>query len=105
MIYGYARVSTEDQKLHLQLDALKQAGCTKIFKEKVSAAKERPELEKLIGLLQKDDIVVVWKLDRLGRSLRHLIDLVKSFEEKKVKFNSIQDNINSKTAQGRFILN
>ncbi len=105
MIYGYARVSTEDQKLNLQLDALKKAGCNKIFKEKISAAKERPELEKMISLLQKGDRVVVWKLDRLGRSLRHLIDLVKSFEEKRVKFISLQDNINTQTAQGRFIFN
>jgi DNA invertase Pin-like site-specific DNA recombinase len=105
MIYGYARVSTIDQKLNLQLDALRKAGCSKIFKEKVSAAKERPELEKMTGLLEKGDSVVVWKLDRLGRSLRHLIDLVKSFEEKKVKFISLQDNINTQTAQGRFIFN
>jgi DNA invertase Pin-like site-specific DNA recombinase len=105
MIYGYARVSTEDQKLTLQLDALKNAKCDKIYKEKISAAKERPELEKMIGLLTKGDTVVVWKLDRLGRSLRHLIDLVKSFEEKEVKFVSIQDNIDTKTAQGRFIFN
>jgi DNA invertase Pin-like site-specific DNA recombinase len=105
MIYGYARVSTEDQKLNLQLDALKNAKCDKIYKEKISAAKERPELEKMIGFLEKGDTVVVWKLDRLGRSLRHLIDLVKSFEEKKVKFVSLQDNINTQTAQGRFIFN
>src|SRR5215210_3850040 len=105
MIYGYARVSTEDQKLNLQLDALKKAGCTKIFKEKVSAVKERPELEKMTGLLEKGDSVVVWKLDRLGRSLWHLIDLVNSFEEKKVKFISLQDNINTQTAEGRFIFN
>jgi DNA invertase Pin-like site-specific DNA recombinase len=105
MIYGYARVGTEDQKLNLQLDALKNAKCDKIFKEKISAAKERPELEKMIGLLTKGDRVVVWKLDRLGRSLRHLIDLVKGFEEKEVKFVSIQDNIDTTTAQGRFIFN
>jgi DNA invertase Pin-like site-specific DNA recombinase len=105
MIYGYARVSTEDQKLNLQLDALKSAKCDKIYKEKISAAKERPELEKMIGLLTKGDTVVVWKLDRLGRSLRHLIDLVKGFEEKEVKFVSIQDKIDTKTAQGRFIFN
>jgi DNA invertase Pin-like site-specific DNA recombinase len=105
MIYGYARVSTEDQKLNLQLDALKSAKCDKIYREKISAAKERPELEKMIGLLTKGDSVVVWKLDRLGRSLRHLIDLVKSLEEKEVKFVSIQDNIDTKTAQGRFIFN
>ena len=105
MMYGYARVSTEGQNLDLQLDALKKAGCTKIFKEKISAAKERPELEKMMGLLAKGDTVVVWKLDRLGRSLRHLIDQVKGLEEKKVKFISLQDNINTQTAQGRFIFN
>lgn len=105
MIYGYARVSTEEQKLHLQTDALKLSGCEKIFKEKISAAKERPELEKLILLLQKGDTVIVWKLDRLGRSLRHLIDLVKSFEDKGVKFISLQDSINTTTAQGRLIFN
>lgn len=105
MIYGYARVSTEDQKLNLQLDALKKAGCTKIFKEKVSAVKERPELEKLLSLLQKGDSIVVWKLDRLGRSLRHLIDLIQSFEERNVRFLSLMDNINTQTAQGRFIFN
>ncbi|MEJ7738992.1 MAG: recombinase family protein [Chitinophagaceae bacterium] len=105
MIYGYARVSTEDQNLNLQLDALKKAGCTKIFKEKISAAKERPELRKMINLLKKGDSVVVWKLDRLGRSLRHLIDLVKNFEETNVKFISLKDNINTQSAQGRFIFN
>lgn len=105
MIYGYARVSTEEQKLHLQTDALKVASCDKIFKEKISAAKDRPELEKLISLLQKGDTVIVWKLDRLGRSLRHLIDLVKSFEDKGVKFVSLQDSINTETAQGRLIFN
>ena len=105
MIYGYARVSTEGQKLNMQLDALKKEGCDKIYKEKISAAKDRPELEKMLSLLDKGDSVVVWKLDRLGRSLRHLIDLVKGFEEKKVKFVSLQDNINTQTAQGRFIFN
>ena len=105
MIYGYARVSTEGQNLDLQLDALKKAGCAKIFKEKISAAKERPELDKMMALLGKGDTVVVWKLDRLGRSLRHLIDLVNGLEEKKVKFISLQDGINTQTAQGRFIFN
>jgi len=105
MIYGYARVSTEDQKLHLQTDALKVAGCEKIYSEKISASKERPELEKLIQGLKKGDTVIVWKLDRLGRSLRHLIDLVKDFEDKGVKFVSLQDSINTATAQGRLIFN
>jgi DNA invertase Pin-like site-specific DNA recombinase len=105
MVYGYARVSTEDQKLNMQLHALKAAGCGKVFKEKVFASKEWPELDKMISLLQKGDTVVIWKLDRLGRSLWHLIDLVKSFEEKKVKFTSLHDNINTQTAQDGFILN
>src|SRR3954447_11705547 len=100
MVFGYARVSTEDQKLNMQLDALKAGGCTKIFKEKISASKERPQLDKMISLLQKGDTVDVWKLDRLGRSLRQLIDLVKIFEEMKVMFMSLQDNINTQTAQG-----
>jgi DNA invertase Pin-like site-specific DNA recombinase len=97
MIYGYARVSTEEQNLNLQTDALKSAGCEKIFKEKISAAKERPELEKLIKALQPGDTLYVWKLDRLGRSLWHLIDLIKNFEEKGIKFNSLQDHINTAT--------
>ena len=78
MMYNYARVSTQDQNLDQQLDALKKSGCTKIFKEKISAAKERPDLYKMMGLLEKGDCIVVWKPDRLGRSLRHLIDMVKS---------------------------
>lgn len=105
MKYGYARVSTEEQNLHLQIDALTAAGCSKIFKEKISAAKERPELEKLLSLLQEGDTLVVWKLDRLGRSLRHLIDLVAMFEKKGIKFISLQDSINTSTAQGRLIFN
>jgi DNA invertase Pin-like site-specific DNA recombinase len=68
----------------MQLGAIKAAGCTKVFKDKISANKERPELEKMISFLQTGDTLVVWKLDRFGRSLRHLIDLVKTFEEKKV---------------------
>ncbi len=105
MKYGYARVSTEEQNLHLQTDALTAAGCSRIFKEKLSAAKERPELDKLLSLAQLGDTVVVWKLDRLGRSLRHLIDLVTQFEEKGIKFISLQDSINTSTAQGRLIFN
>ncbi len=105
MIYGYARVSTEDQKLDLQTDALKTAGCEKIFTEKLSAAKERPALNQLLKQLKKGDSVVVWKLDRLGRSLRHLIDLVTDFKEKGVKFVSLRDNVDTATAHGRLIFN
>jgi len=105
MNIGYARVSTKDQNLDLQLNALKECGCTEIFFEKISAAKERPELEKMISILRKDDIVVVWKLDRLGRSLKHLIDLISMFREKGVEFISLNDNIDTTTIHGRLIFN
>lgn len=105
MIYGYARVSTKDQNLNLQLDALKNAGCQKIFSEKISAAKERPELEKLMGFLQPGDTVIVWKLDRLARSLKDLIKLVSDFKEQSVSFISVQDKIDTASAQGRLIFN
>jgi DNA invertase Pin-like site-specific DNA recombinase len=106
MKIGYARVSTFDQNLNLQLDALKQSGCEEIFEEKVSgAAKERPQLGKLFSKLRKGDSVVVWKLDRLGRSLRDLIDLVSKMKDLDVTFVSIHDGIDTSTATGRFTFN
>jgi len=105
MKVGYARVSTRDQNLDLQLEALQKSGCEEIFSEKVSAVKERPELDKMISMLRKDDIVVVWKLDRLGRSLKHLIDLVSMFREKGIEFISLNDNIDTTTIHGRLIFN
>lgn len=105
MKIGYARVSTKDQNLQLQLQALQSEGCEEVFSEKVSAAKERPELDKMISILRKGDTVIVWKLDRLGRSLRHLINLVSMFREKEVDFISLQDNIDTTTAQGRLVFN
>ncbi|WP_162055949.1 recombinase family protein [Pontibacter pamirensis] len=106
MKIGYARVSTQDQKLELQLDALTQHGCGQIFREKKSGkSKERPELKKMISQLRAGDTVVVWKLDRLGRSLRDLIDLVAEFKERGVEFVSLQDGINTATPTGRFTFN
>ena len=106
MKIGYARVSTLDQKLELQLDALTQHGCEQIFREKKSGkSKERPELEKMVSQLRAGDTVVVWKLDRLGRSLRDLIDLVSEFKERGVEFVSLQDGINTATPTGRFTFN
>ncbi len=106
MKIGYARVSTQDQNLSLQIDSLKSAGCELIFEEKISGkSKERPELEKMNSKLRKGDVVVVWKLDRLGRSLRDLIDLVSGFKGQDVEFISIQDSINTATATGRFTFN
>lgn len=106
MKIGYARVSTQDQNLDLQSDALKNAGCEIIFEEKISGkSKERPQLTKLFEKLRKGDTVVVWKLDRLGRSLKDLIDLITKMQQLGVSFLSIKDGINTDTATGRFTFN
>ena len=105
MKIGYARVSTRDQNLELQLEALQKFDCEKIFQEKQSAVKERPELDRMLTILRNGDTVVVWKLDRLGRSLRHLVDLMALFKEKGVEFISLNDNIDTTTIQGRLIFN
>ena len=106
MKFGYARVSTQDQNLELQKDALKLFGCNQIFEEKVSGKnRDRPELKKLIQMLRNGDSVVVWKLDRLGRSLRDLIDLVAEIQSRGADFISIKDSINTQTATGRFTFN
>lgn len=106
MKFGYARVSTQDQNLDLQIDALTKFGCDKYFHEKISGKnKERPELNKLIAQLRPGDTVVVWKLDRLGRSIRDLIELVENFKLNEVNFVSIQDNIDTNSAMGRFTFN
>ena len=103
MKLGYARVSTKDQELSLQLDALKQAGCSDIFQEKITGAtKERPELQKLIGQLRTDDVVVVWKLDRLARSLKDLISLVTEIQNKGAELQSLHDHIDTTTPHGKF---
>ena len=105
MIIGYARVSTQDQNLDLQTDELTKLGCQKIYQEKVSSSRERPELIKMIENLREGDSVVVWKLDRLGRSLKELINLIETLQAKKVNFVSIKDSIDTYTAQGRLFLN
>jgi|JI8StandDraft_2_1071088.scaffolds.fasta_scaffold00406_22 DNA invertase Pin-like site-specific DNA recombinase len=106
MKIGYARVSTQEQSLDLQTDALKQAGCEKIFEEKVSGAKQsRPELDKMLEQLRKGDIIMVYKLDRLGRSIKHLLELVEIFKNKEVELVSISDNIDTSSIQGRLVFN
>jgi len=103
MKIGYARVSTHDQSLDLQLDALRQAGCEQTFKDKVSGSKaKRVGLEELKHILRKGDKVIVWKLDRLGRSLRDLVDLINFFDKEGVEFQSLQDNIDTSTPVGQF---
>ncbi len=107
MRIGYARVSTLDQNLELQIDALKGAGCEMIFAEKISGKlrDERPELKNMFSKLRKGDTVIVWKLDRLGRSLIDLINLISEMNNLGVHFFSIQDHINTQTATGRFTFN
>jgi len=106
MKIGYARVSTQDQKLELQIDALEQDGCERIYQEKKSGKnKERPELEQMLAQLRPGDIVVVWKLDRLGRSLKDLVSLMDEFRSKGVEFVSLKDGINTTTITGRFTFN
>ena len=102
MLIGYARVSTDDQDTALQIDALKRCGCEKIYEECASGSRtDRPELAKALAHGRKGDMVVVWKLDRLGRSLPHLIDTVHDLEERKIGFRSLTDNIDTTTASGR----
>jgi DNA invertase Pin-like site-specific DNA recombinase len=104
MLIGYARVSTQDQNLHLQKDALKKAGCEKIFVDKVSGTvSDRPGLERALEMLRKGDTLVVWRLDRLGRSLKHLIELMGELEERKFGFRSLQESINTSTPGGKLI--
>ena len=92
MKIGYARVSTTDQNLDLQLAALKEAGCSRIFQEKISGAKkERPELQRLLEHLRPGDIVVVWKLDRLARSTHHLLELGESIRISDASFCSLSE--------------
>jgi DNA invertase Pin-like site-specific DNA recombinase len=103
MIVGYARVSTQDQNLQLQIDQLEKYGCERIFQEKITTRKkERPQLEEMLKILRKGDKVVVYKLDRISRSTKHLIELSEHFENEGVQFVSIQDNIDTTTPMGRF---
>lgn len=106
MRIGYARVSTRDQNLELQLDALAKAECELVYQEKASGAQAtRPELDKLLAQLRKGDTVYIYKLDRLGRSLRHLLTLVADFEKRGVGLVSLTDAINTTSAQGRLVFN
>ena len=103
-LLGYARVSTGAQDTALQVDALQKAGCYKVFTDTVSGALDsRPQLDKLREQLRPGDTVVVWRLDRLGRSIRHLIDVMSEFEEQGVGFRSLTENIDTTSPGGRLI--
>ena len=103
MKIGYARVSTSDQRVNLQVDALTGSGCEIVYTEKVTGkTKDRPKLNELLEKIRMGDTVVVWKLDRLARSMKDLIDLIGRFQNAGVNFVSLQDNIDTSNATGRF---
>jgi len=104
MIMGYARVSTVDQNLELQRDALEKAGCERVFEDHISgASSERPGWAKATTALREGDTLVVWRLDRLGRSLKHLIDIVNELHARGVGFKSLNENIDTTNPGGRLV--
>jgi DNA invertase Pin-like site-specific DNA recombinase len=104
MLIGYARVSTHEQTLNLQRDALAKAGCNKIFTDTASGARtERKGLDEALNFLRKGDTLVVWRLDRLGRSLPHLISTMTDLEERGIGFKSLTENIDTTTSGGKLI--
>ena len=105
MIIGYARVSTRDQNLQMQIDALKAAGCEKIYEEKLSSAAEiRPKFNAMMENVRKGDTIVVWKLDRLGRSLIQLVTLIDELGQRGINFRSLTDReIDTSTTLGRVL--
>jgi len=103
VLIGYARVSTQDQNLDLQTEALTKAGCKKIFTDKISGSRaERPGLTKALEMLREGDTLIVWKLDRLGRSVKNLVDLVGELHKQGIQFKSLTDAIDTGTPSGRF---
>ena len=104
MKVGYARVSTLDQNLDLQTDALKKEGCKEIFEDHASGAKaDRDGLRKALEFMREGDTLVVWKLDRLGRSLKHLIDVINRLNDNKMFFKSVQESIDTASSGGKLI--
>ena len=103
LLIGYARVSTIDQNLALQKEALKQAGCAKIYEDTMSGLRaNRPGLDQAVEHLREGDTFVVWKLDRLGRNVKNLIEFVNRLEKNKVHFKSLTDQIDTSSTMGRF---
>ena len=104
MLIGYARISTLEQNLNLQTDALQRVGCEKIFTDQVSGSvKSRPQLDQALDFIRCGDTLVVWRLDRLGRSLRHLMELVTELQEKGIGFRSLTESMDTTTSGGKLI--
>jgi DNA invertase Pin-like site-specific DNA recombinase len=104
MLIGYARVSTPDQKFYLQKDALRKAGCKRIFTDGASGGQAgREGLGKVLEFLRPHDPLVVWKLDRLGRSLKHLIEIVTALQKRQIGFRSLQENLDTTTSGGKLV--
>jgi DNA invertase Pin-like site-specific DNA recombinase len=104
MRIGYARVSTDDQNLDLQRDALRKSGCKRTYEDRISGAKAaRPELQTALEAARPGDVLVVWRLDRLGRSLRDLIDLVGTLESKRIGLKSLQESVDTTSSGGKLI--
>ena len=104
MLVGYARVSTDDQNLDLQHDALKKAGCEQIYEDQLSGARaERPGLQQALSYARSGDTLVVWRLDRLSRSLKDLIDLVATLETKSIGLKSLQESIDTTVSSGKLV--
>ena len=105
MNIGYARVSTIDQNLELQLDALQNAKCEQMFQEKITGTKlDRPALMEALAYARTGDVLVIWKLDRLGRSLKELLNIVNELEQRKIGLKSLQENIDTTTSTGKLVL-
>lgn len=104
MLIGYARVSTTDQTLNLQKDALEKIGCVKIFTDTISGSTtERKGLDEALAYVREGDTLVVWRLDRLGRSLKHLIETITTLNNRKIGFKSITENIDTTTSGGKLV--
>lgn len=103
MIIGYARVSTDDQNVDLQINALEEYGCERIFVEQKSSVTDRPELNKVLEHLRPGDVLVIWKIDRLGRTVKQLINLINQFEQDNIEVVFLSDGIDTRTASGKFM--
>ncbi len=104
MLIGYARVSTDDQNLNLQYDALKNAGCEKIFDDQITGSKiQRPGLDAILKFARTGDVIVVWRLDRLSRSLKDLIEMVALLDSKKIGLRSLHESIDTSSSSGKLI--